>query len=119
MVIIKVLLLESGDFEFNSEVQSLYKGSTSGQQYYPLDGCRMRYFGGTTAMWGGYCSPFDEIDFRDLNNGKWKNTSLSLNSSIEAELQIGVSGETFKFETQPIDPNDPFLQENVDELGNY
>jgi len=87
----KVLLLESGDFEFNAEVQSLYKGNTSGQQYYPLDGCRMRYFGGTTAMWGGYCSPFDEIDFRErdwVNHSGWPIELSDLNPFYKRAAKI-------------------------------
>jgi choline dehydrogenase-like flavoprotein len=59
----KVILLESGGFEYEPEVQALNKGETSGQPYFPLQSARLRYFGGTTGLWGGMCSPFDPIDF--------------------------------------------------------
>lgn len=59
----KVIMLESGGFEYEPEVQELNKGTSTGQQYYPLQSARLRYFGGTTGHWAGMCSPFDPIDF--------------------------------------------------------
>ena len=59
----KVILLESGGFEYDDKVQDLYKGETTGQKYYPLKASRLSYFGGTTGHWAGMCSPFDNIDF--------------------------------------------------------
>lgn len=60
----KVILLEGGGFEYNEQVQQLYDGKTTGQRYYPLKSSRLHYFGGTTGHWAGYCSTFDEIDFK-------------------------------------------------------
>lgn len=60
---IKVILLESGGFEYDEQIQSLYRGTLSGQNYYPLMSSRLHYFGGTTMHWGGMCSPLDDIDF--------------------------------------------------------
>jgi len=60
---IKVLLLESGGLAPSLATQQLYKGRNIGHEYFPLEGCRLRYFGGTTGHWGGTCRPFDEIDF--------------------------------------------------------
>src|SRR5882672_6007206 len=59
----KVVLLESGGFEYDDKVQDFYKGKITGQKYYPLKATRLSYFGGTTGHWAGMCSPFDEIDF--------------------------------------------------------
>ena len=59
----KVVLLEAGGFEFESETQSLNKGTNIGQNYYSLSATRLRFFGGTTGHWGGYCTPLDPIDF--------------------------------------------------------
>lgn len=70
----KVILLESGGFDFDYEVQDLSKGESTGQKYYPLQSARLRYFGGTTGHWAGMCSPFDEIDFMDRDyvpNSGW------------------------------------------------
>ena len=59
----KVILLESGGFEYEDRIQELGTGSSSGQKYYPLRPSRLRYFGGTTGHWAGMCAPFDPIDF--------------------------------------------------------
>ncbi|NNE02857.1 MAG: GMC family oxidoreductase [Eudoraea sp.] len=59
----KIILLESGGFEFDNAVQDLIKGTTSGQKYYPLRASRLAFFGGTTGHWAGMCSPMDPIDF--------------------------------------------------------
>ena len=70
----KVILLEGGGFEYETRIQDLYKGTTSGQKYYHLSATRMHCFGGTTQMWGGFCTPLDEIDFekRDwVENSGW------------------------------------------------
>jgi choline dehydrogenase-like flavoprotein len=76
-----ILLIESGDFEFNTETQNLYDGEeyiTEGMtrretNVHGLMSFRLRYFGGTTMHWTGGCSPLDKIDFqkRDwvLNSG--------------------------------------------------
>ena len=60
----KIILLEGGGFQYEDKMQELYKGKTSGQHYFPLSSTRMHYFGGTSNIWGGYCSQLDEIDFK-------------------------------------------------------
>lgn len=60
----KVILLEGGGFDYDQRVQDLYAGKETGQKYYPLEACRLHYFGGTTGHWAGFCSPFDAIDFK-------------------------------------------------------
>lgn len=60
----KVILLEGGGFEYEAAMQDLYKGKTTGQRYYPLESARLHYFGGTTGHWAGFCSPFEQIDFK-------------------------------------------------------
>lgn len=60
----KIILLEGGGFEYESQMQDLYKGKTTGQRYYPLESARLHYFGGTTGHWAGFCSPLDPIDFK-------------------------------------------------------
>lgn len=60
---LKVLLLEGGGFDFEPEMQALYRGDIVGQPYYPLEAARLHYFGGTTGHWAGFCSTYDAIDF--------------------------------------------------------
>ena len=66
---LSVIVLESGGFEFDEEVQGLYRGDTlgpfmpSGEAY--LTRSRLRYFGGSTNHWEGQCRPLDDIDFEE------------------------------------------------------
>lgn len=57
-----IVLLESGGFEFDSNVQALYEGESVGLRY-DVTGTRARFFGGTTNHWGGHCYPLDRHDF--------------------------------------------------------
>ena len=59
----QVVLLEAGGLSPPvPEEKSLYEGSSSGRNY-PLNSSRLRYFGGTSGHWGGWCRPLDDIDF--------------------------------------------------------
>jgi choline dehydrogenase-like flavoprotein len=60
---LNILLLESGGMTFEPPTQSLYQGSETGVAYIPLESGRLRYLGGSTNHWGGWCRPLDEIDF--------------------------------------------------------
>ena len=60
---VKVLLLEGGGFEFEQQMQDLYRGEIVGQPYFPLQAAALHYFGGTTNHWAGFCSTYDAIDF--------------------------------------------------------
>jgi len=55
---VPVLLLESGGFEYDRDIQALYAGKVVGQSYDALDNVRLRYFGGTTNHWNGRCGVF-------------------------------------------------------------
>ncbi|MBV1905397.1 MAG: GMC family oxidoreductase [Pseudomonadales bacterium] len=61
---ISVVLLEGGGIDFEAQTQSLYQGRNTGMEYYDLDQARLRFFGGTTNIWGGRCIPLDPIDFK-------------------------------------------------------
>jgi choline dehydrogenase-like flavoprotein len=58
----KVLLLEGGGRDFDQKIQALYQGSGTGIPYLPLHGSRLRYLGGSSMQWGGWCRPFDATD---------------------------------------------------------
>jgi choline dehydrogenase-like flavoprotein len=60
---LRIMLLESGGLDFDAATQALYAGGTAGVRYLPLDASRMRYLGGSTNHWGGWCRPLDAIDF--------------------------------------------------------
>ncbi|MDA0219047.1 MAG: GMC family oxidoreductase [Proteobacteria bacterium] len=57
-----VVLIESGGLDFEDETQALYEGATDGIAY-NLDTARLRYFGGSTNHWGGWCRPIEPEDF--------------------------------------------------------
>jgi len=58
-----VCLLEAGGLDFDRQTQSLFAGRNIGRPYYDLDQARLRFFGGTTNIWGGRCVPLERIDF--------------------------------------------------------
>ena len=59
-----VLLLESGYMAEDEQTQSLYAGEVADERLHsPPDKYRQRRFGGSSAIWGGRCMPFDPIDF--------------------------------------------------------
>ena len=58
-----ILLLESGGANFDPAVQRLYSGTHAGDHYAELDAGRMRFLGGGTNHWGGWCRPLDSQDF--------------------------------------------------------
>ena len=60
---LSVCMLESGGTEPDSANQSLYSGRSVGLPHCPLDVCQLRYLGGNTNAWGGWCRPLEAIDF--------------------------------------------------------
>lgn len=68
---IKVLLLESGGMTFDAQTQALYKGQESGVPYIPLEATRLRFLGGSTNHWGGWCRPLQPIDFEKRDWVPW------------------------------------------------
>ncbi|HEY5084008.1 MAG TPA: FAD-dependent oxidoreductase, partial [Rhizomicrobium sp.] len=61
---LSVVLLESGGMSFDPQIQKMYSGAEQGVRYTPLDAGRLRFLGGSTNHWGGWCRPLDEIDFQ-------------------------------------------------------
>jgi hypothetical protein len=57
-----LILLESGGRDYEAATAGLNAGENVGEDYYPLDHARLRFFGGTTAIWGGRCAELDPVD---------------------------------------------------------
>jgi choline dehydrogenase-like flavoprotein len=67
-------LLESGGFGPDDDSRDLYRGAPIGLPYRFADGCRSRYFGGSSNCWGGWCRPLDPWDFEQRDwvaNSGW------------------------------------------------
>lgn len=59
----RVALLEGGGREYSERSQNLYRGQVIGDPCFALDATRLRYFGGTSNHWAGWCRPLDPFDF--------------------------------------------------------
>ncbi len=103
----QVALLESGGLKFQQDVQDLYQGTLSGHPYYALDTCRLRFFGGSTNHWGGWCRPLDAIDFEERDgvpHSGWPFPKSHLAAEYDrARLVCGLEGISF----DPADPDCP------------
>lgn len=60
---LSIVLLESGGFDPELATQKLFRGVNDGRDYYRLDACRFRLFGGSTNRWGGWCRPLEPADY--------------------------------------------------------
>lgn len=59
----RVLLLEAGELAYTERSTHVYKGTNSGLDYFSSTACRLRFFGGTSNHWGGWCHAIDARDF--------------------------------------------------------
>jgi choline dehydrogenase-like flavoprotein len=84
---LRVLLVESGGTEFDEETNDLNRGDLVGEDMTlngnerPLHQTRLRFFGGSTNHWFGWCRPLDPWDFterRSVPNSGWPITRSEL-----------------------------------------
>lgn len=59
----RVIVLEAGGMEFTDASQEVYDGDIVGDYYKALKAVRIRYFGGSSNHWGGWCRQLDDFDF--------------------------------------------------------
>lgn len=99
----RIILLEGGGLDYDERMQMLYRGKTTGQNYYPLSSTRLHQFGGTTGHWGGMCSPFEAMSFqrRDwINHSGWPIDSRDLSMFYrDAQQILGLGEDGFDFES--------------------
>jgi choline dehydrogenase-like flavoprotein len=87
----RVHIFESGGLEQDDDTQSLYDGENVGIPYFPLNSCRLRYFGGTSGHWGGLCFPMRAIDLesRDwIPHSGWPLTVSDLDPYYERAQKV-------------------------------
>ena len=92
----QVTLIESGGLDYEKATADLSAGSSIGQPYYDLAESRLRFFGGTTAIWGGRCAELDPIDFERRNWVPFSGWPISFEGLqpwyAEARKLLGVDG---------------------------
>ena len=94
-----VALIEAGDYEYTEESQEIYAAKTVGDPYFDLDVARLRYFGGTTNHWNGWCRSFEEEDFNREYLGeefKWPITLKDIDPFKEKACNILEIPKNFK-----------------------
>ena len=93
---LSVAVLESGDLDFDPDIQRLAEGEVAGQRYFPLIETRIRQFGGTSWSWGGILSELDAIDFEDrpwVSDSGWPLRQEDLKPYVRSALDAcGFSG---------------------------
>jgi choline dehydrogenase-like flavoprotein len=99
-----VVILEAGGLNLESDTQSLYKAEQRGIPYYDMTACRLRYYGGTSNHWAGFCRPNDSIDYLerpDIGVPGWPIKESEINPYIKrAATDLGLSMEGFAPEYQ-------------------
>lgn len=91
-----VVLCEGGGFEPTAASTDLYRGEVSGRRFGPrgadeLTDNRLRYFGGSTNHWGGFCLPLDPIDFERrpwLAHSGWPIERAALDPYYEQAVDV-------------------------------
>lgn len=95
---LSVALMEGGGLDISEESQDVYRGTNIGLEYFDLDICRLRYFGGTSNHWGGWTRALEAVDFRERDwvpLSGWPITQLDLDPyRAEADSILDVPSAT-------------------------
>ena len=114
---VDVCLLESGGIDHEGPIQDLAAGTSVGYPYYPLVDSRLRFFGGTTSIWGGRVAQLDRIDFDRrawISHSGWPFEKSALAAHYaRAQSQLGVAqiygsdnmAKQLRHKPQPVDAN--------------
>jgi choline dehydrogenase-like flavoprotein len=88
---LRVVVVESGGLRWEEATADLARGEVVGLPYYPLHETRVRAFGGTSASWGGVCTPLEPNAFRPrpwLNSPGWPIDQAELNAYSDEALEF-------------------------------
>ena len=80
---INSVIFEAGEEFYSEESQSQYQGTILGDELESLEQSRLRQFGGTSGIWGGWCRPFEKYDFK-----KWQLSKKDLDFYLEDACDI-------------------------------
>ena len=107
---LRVALIEAGGTEFTDESQDFYKGESVGHDYFGLDVTRLRYLGGTSNHWTGWCRPLDPVDYEPKDYVEWSGWPIS-HEDLEPHLEEASSILDIPADFDaPADPTDENLQ---------
>jgi choline dehydrogenase-like flavoprotein len=98
----RVLLLEAGGLEATQDSQTLYEGRSTGQTYAALTFARLRFLGGTSNHWGGWCRPLDRGDLEPrpwIPHSGWPIAKSELDRFLPAARSV--------LELKPVRPDRP------------
>jgi len=105
---LSVLLLESGYMQLDAKTQSLYEGEVADERMHsPPDKYRQRRLGGSSAIWGGRCMPFDPIDFETRSYIPYSGWPLSYEDLLPYYPQANALSEAGRFSYQAEDALGP------------
>lgn len=105
---IPVVMLEAGSTDFSDESQDFYKGKVEGDFYFDLDITRLRFIGGSSNHWAGWCRVLDAHDFDErswIPNSGWP--------IIRADLEPYLSATRVMLDLPELRPNKP-VNEDID-----
>lgn len=93
---LKIAMIEAGGERFSAEAQQLLASDAiSPKTHSPTHMYRQRLLGGSTAIWGGRCIPFDPIDFEDrpwMEAAHWPITHGDVAKHWPQALRIAEAG---------------------------
>jgi choline dehydrogenase-like flavoprotein len=103
-----VVMLESGQLALDAKTQSLYEGEVADERLHsPPDKYRQRRLGGSTAIWGGRCTPLDPIDFEMRSHVAHSGWPLSYDDLLPYYPQANALAEAGRFSYDAGEALDP------------
>ncbi|RYF46341.1 MAG: FAD-dependent oxidoreductase, partial [Cytophagaceae bacterium] len=96
---VEVTVLEGGADRITGESQGLYRAEQTGLPYFDLTSCRLRFLGGTTNHWSGFCRENDPIDYEarpELGMSAWPVGYSKIRPYVEAAAtMLGLDATVF------------------------
>jgi hypothetical protein len=83
----QVALLEAGGLEYTDQSQKVYAGRNLGLKNAELHNSRLRYFGGTSNHWAGWCRALDDVDFQPKRYQEWSGWPIDKSDLSEYAAQ--------------------------------
>ena len=88
---IKTLILEAGSDDYSEKSQEFYKSKIFGDEITDLRSSRLRQFGGTSGLWGGWSKPME-----NYNLSEWGIQHHELDNYSDQTSKILDINNTFK-----------------------